>query len=131
MVNKARLIEQCKVYFKSKGFRKKNKTWLLDTNATVLCFNIQSSQWNADDYFINVGIVIKGIDAEPNTALGKWHVFQRIDTVGKTCDDIIKESYLWLVRHGDVDYLIVLSEKTYQERLPVVIMQSACDFLMI
>jgi hypothetical protein len=78
-----------------------------------------------------VGIVIKDIDADPNTALGKWHVFQRIDTVDKTYDDIIKESYLWLVRHGDVDYLKVLSKKTYQESLPVVVMQSACDFLMI
>ena len=124
------LIERCKEFYKTRGFRKKNCSWFNDTGLLIMCFNIQSSQWDPTDYYINVGIVLKGIDTKPQIALGTWHFMQRIDCTDRSCDEIINESYSWLIRHGNMDYLKKLCEANYHDRLPVMVLVDACNFLL-
>lgn len=94
-----------------------------------MCFNIQSSQWDDSGFYINVGIVIIGIDDYPKTALGKWHIFQRINEIDKTAIEICEASYNWLEKHCDLAYLKTLSNLEYKQRLPIVMTVSASDYL--
>ena len=50
MVAKNILLDACVTYFKLKGFKKENNTWLKFLSNTISCFNIQPSQWDSKDY---------------------------------------------------------------------------------
>lgn len=120
------LIDYVKPYLKSKGFKKKNKRWTKDIGEFTLCFYIEGSQWDKDDYYIRPGIFINELMSIP-TFYGDW--FTEIDQTTpeevmvkfeQWCDEwtnksLIKERYLkfieWdkrnpLERHraGVVDY---------------------------
>ena len=127
--NKEDFISKCKEYFKTRGFVRKHTTWLKHKDDLILCFNIQTSQWDSNDFYLNVGIVIKGIDETPQTTLGKWHVHRRISDVDKSSDDILREVDLWLSTHGNMDKLKHLSSLGDEERLPVLMWKSVIEYL--
>ena len=70
------LIDYVKPYLKSKGFKKKNKRWTKDIGEFTLCFYIEGSQWDKDDYYIRPGIFINELMSIP-TFYGDW--FTEID----------------------------------------------------
>lgn len=130
IADKEKLIELSKNHFKPKEYKKKGNSWFKYSADLISCFNIQTSQWDNKDYYVNVGIVIIGIDDNPETAPGKWHFQQRIDdTTGKSIEAMLSEVDLWLEKHSDIDYLSKIIKMDYHERLPVIVMQKAVDFL--
>lgn len=131
IVSKEKLIEASKAYFKKLGYKKKNNTWLKNLDDLISGYNIQTSQWDSNIYYINVGIVLIGIDREPQTAYWKWHFQQRIDHIDKSIDEILSESNLWLEKHSGLKYLRMLAKMDYDERLPVLATLQAISFLEI
>ena len=131
IIDKKQLIETSKNFFTPKAYKKKGNSWFKYSNDLIACFNIQTSQWDSKDYYINVGIVIMGIDDKPETALGKWHFHQRIDVTDKSAETILTEVDLWLEKHSDIDYLRKIAKMDYHERLPVVVMLKAIEFLSV
>ena len=122
------LLDACATYFKLKKFKKKNNTWLKFSSNTISCVNIQTSQWDSNDYYFNIGIVINGIDEKPKTALGSWHVSARISLNDKTIEDIFEEVDLWFEKHSDMNFLCGLAKMDYHARLPVLMTLQAIDF---
>lgn len=45
---------------KPEGFRRKRRTWRLDTPETVLVVNLQRSQWS-ETYYLNLGVLVKSM----------------------------------------------------------------------
>ena len=127
--DKKDFIIKCKEHFKTKGFIRKGTTWSKHKDDLILCFNIQTSQWDSNDFYLNVGIVVKGIDEKPQTTLGKWHVHQRINDLDKSSEDVLREVDLWFSSNGNVDKLRHLSKLSYEDRLPVIMWISAVEFL--
>ena len=46
------LIEYVKPYFKSKGFKKKGKRWVKETDEFTISFLIQGSSYSKEGYYI-------------------------------------------------------------------------------
>ena len=56
-----RLLSQ---FLRPEGFRKKGKSWYLDTPEVVVFVNLQRSQWGKT-YYLNFGALVKSIRNEP------------------------------------------------------------------
>lgn len=55
-MNKLEAIEIAKLELKKLGFKKTRNHWILLSSDYYIAFNIQGSQWNKDDYYINFSI---------------------------------------------------------------------------
>ena len=55
------LISYVKPYLKAKGFKKKNNRWTKDIGDFTLCFYIQGSCYNKEDYYIRPGVFINAL----------------------------------------------------------------------
>ncbi len=51
-----------KPVMKSAGFKKKGRTWYLETPETVCVLNLQMSPWGGGDFYINLGVLVKAIE---------------------------------------------------------------------
>ncbi|MGY3778079.1 DUF4304 domain-containing protein [Isobaculum melis] len=130
VVSKKELIKDATLFLKEKGFKKNKNTWLKFDTKVIAGFNIQSSYYDGETYYINVGIIIKGVDKKLITSPSHWHFSQRIDEVRKSTKDILSEGYNWIELHSDLEYLKILCSLDYQERLPIVVYKSVIDYFL-
>lgn len=65
------LIEYVKPYLKERGFKKKNKRWTKDIGEFTLCFYIQGSCYDKEDYYIRPGIFVNAL-MPTNLVYGHW-----------------------------------------------------------
>ena len=60
-LSETELIEFVKPYLKAKGFKKKNKRWMKQTDDFTISFLIQGSSYDKEDYYIRPGIFINDL----------------------------------------------------------------------
>ena len=65
-------------YLKAFGYRKNKSYWFLSNGELVYCVYVQSSQWDANDYYVEVGIAIEEI-VGPKPSVTRWHVRKRCE----------------------------------------------------
>ena len=65
-------------YLKAFGYRKNKSYWFLSNGELVYCVYVQSSQWDANDYYVEVGIAIEEI-VGPKPSVTRWYVRKRCD----------------------------------------------------
>lgn len=65
------LIEYVNPYLKARGFKKKNKRWMKETEDFTISFLIQRSSYDKDDYYIRPGIYINGL-MSTSVYYGHW-----------------------------------------------------------
>ena len=70
-MNKQDFLKQIKEPLKLRGFNKRNNYWYKKHNDIMICVNLQGSQWNRDDYYIELGLSYCDADASPPTVL-QW-----------------------------------------------------------
>ncbi len=70
-LSEAELIEFVKPYLKARGFKKKNKRWTKDIGEFTLCFYIQGSCYDKEDYYIRPGIFVNAL-MPTNLVYGHW-----------------------------------------------------------
>ncbi len=56
MINKKQIILEAKEKLKQLGFRKNKNYWYRYDNEWICCFCIQGSQWDRENYYINIGM---------------------------------------------------------------------------
>ena len=66
------LIAYAKAYLKQRGFKKKNKRWTKVVGNFILCFYIQGSCWDKDDYYIRPGIFIRSLENYDRSYYGQF-----------------------------------------------------------
>ena len=65
-------------YLKAFGYRKNKSYWFLSNGELVYCVYVQSSQWDANDYYVEVGIAIEEI-VGPKPSVTRWYVRKRCE----------------------------------------------------
>lgn len=55
-MKKVDFIAEIKPVLKKYGFRKKGNYWYRDDETALVCVCVQGSQWNRDDYYVEIGI---------------------------------------------------------------------------
>lgn len=71
-------LAQIFVDIHSIGYRKNKSYWFLSKAELVYCVYVQSSQWDANDYYVEVGIAIEEI-VGPKPSVTRWHVRKRCE----------------------------------------------------
>ena len=66
MIEKDCLLQSITPLLKQKLFKKKGNTWTLNLPETIIVFNIQISQFDSSNYYINIGSILKIIE-EPKS----------------------------------------------------------------
>lgn len=63
-------------YLKPFGYKKNKNYWFLSNGELVYCVYIQSSQWDDNDYYVEVGIAIaQAAGAKPSVT--RWYMRKR------------------------------------------------------
>ena len=77
---------------KEHGFRKTRATWRKDLGESIAVFNIQKSQWDSDDFYINSGLYYHAIGDEKSPTEYRCHIRNRIEIVdpGLAVDNAMK-----------------------------------------
>ena len=74
------MINDLRPLLKDRGYKKIRQNWYRDDDDLIIVFNIQNSYYDKDDYYINLGIIIKQIAADgEGICLSNCHLQQRID----------------------------------------------------
>ena len=72
-MTKSECISALKLPLKNLGYRKKGGYWYREENDIVHCVCVLGSQWNSEDYYIEMGIAIPNkVGHAPS--LGNWRV---------------------------------------------------------
>ena len=94
---KSKLLVELKPLLKGQQFRKKRTTWHRDLNEVIAVFNVQTSQWNTKDYYINIGVYLKALGHRTDPPEYECHVRCRIDPDGKSVAQIVDSAMRWLL----------------------------------
>ncbi len=57
-MKKSEFIDAIKPVLKNDGYRKKGSYWYQQNGELLLCINVQGSQWDKNDYYVNIGIAM-------------------------------------------------------------------------
>ena len=61
---------------KELGYRKCTNYWYRTANDLIFCINVQGSQWDKDDYYVEIGISFRD-DSIRNPSLLRWYCRHR------------------------------------------------------
>lgn len=57
-MNKEDFIQEIRSPLKALGFRKNGQYWYKTYNDLLLCINVQGSQWDKNDYYVEIGAAL-------------------------------------------------------------------------
>ena len=83
---------------KSHGFRKTNATWRKEQDESIAVFNVQKSQWDNDDFYLNVGLYFRAIGNENTPTENKCHIRKRLEHPDPGA--IVEEAMQWFSSWG-------------------------------
>lgn len=75
-MKKQEFIEEIAKIMKQQGFRKKGQYWFRNKSDYIECVCVQGSQWDKDDYYVNVGFA-EANDTWKNPTELHWHSIHR------------------------------------------------------
>ncbi len=92
---------------KSRKYRKNKLTWHKKTDdGLTVVFSIQKSQYGADVWYYNFGVIIDDLAERQSVSYSACHVLYRVDQyirgIMVTTGDIIQILDLWENRFGDM-----------------------------
>lgn len=75
-MDKLTFISQIKPILKQKNYRKNGNYWYKTVNDYICCINVQGSQWDKDDYYVQIGFSISA-DKHANPSIMQWYCSHR------------------------------------------------------
>jgi Domain of unknown function (DUF4304) len=125
-ITQIQLTDCLKPVLKKQGFKKTKTTWRKTTDDLIYVINIQGSQWNEEDYYINVAMYIRAIGEEENPPEYRCHIRSRIENEVYVCSSICEEVSDWFEKYGDIERLRILWRKS---ELPLMVTVNAQNYL--
>ena len=132
MIKKQTLINDLRPLLKDRGYKKIRQNWYRDDDDLIIVFNIQNSYYDKDDYYINLGIIIKQIAADgEGICLSNCHLQQRIDAKNDKGEFLTAEKYmrvldLWEQWYGSLKNLRI---RALEGKFPMICSAQAKTFL--
>lgn len=83
---KTEFIQAVKAPLKERGFRKKGQYWYKTQGEWIICFNVQGSQWDTNNYYVNLGAIPVSAN-DPTPPNYRWQIFMRCRNPKQTCPD--------------------------------------------
>lgn len=118
-IGKTELILEIAPILKSKGYKRKNTTWIKQTkdNNIYLVFNLQGSQYDKEIYYVNLGVYIRELGTKSSpTCISDCQMQERVDHEINTSGFIINITDKWEEWYGSYD---LIYEKVRKHRMPM------------
>ena len=131
MEPKKQLIYDLTVLLKAKKYKKNKQTWYKENDDLIVVFNIQNSCYS-DNYYINVGIIIKKLQKEhKGICITNCDIQERIPEKNKygsyvSAEVLIQALELWEKWYGEIKSLRI---KALEGKLPLQSTAEAISFL--
>lgn len=74
-MDKTTFISEVSKPLKEAGYKKTRNYWHKICNDLIFCINVQGSQWDRNDYYVEIGISL--LDNISNPSLLRWHCRHR------------------------------------------------------
>lgn len=126
MIPRDELIDQIKPVLKEKGFKKHNKTWVLDNSETAVVLNIQDSQFGGE-YYLNFGTYIKELGNVQIPSISACQIWNRINADFKTPMQVVDAIDLWIEWYGDLQKI---HKKISENKMPKTTHQSVFRYFL-
>lgn len=132
MGQKQTLIEELKPLMKENGYKKRGQTWHKENEDLIIVFNIQNSYYDKEEYYINLGIIIKALTSEGESAcITNCHMSTRVDKKNEKgllipAATLVRILKLWEEWYGDIRSLRI---KAIEGNLPIFCTAEAKTFL--
>lgn len=132
MGNKQELIERLSPMLKEKGYKKVKQTWHKQNSDLIIVFNIQNSSYSKEDYYINLGIIIKELmDEHDGICITNCQIQQRVPTTDTNGiilppEILLNILNLWEQWYGNLHSLRI---KAIEGKLPITSTGQAVSFL--
>lgn len=75
-MDKTAFLNEIKHPLKMMGYRKNKNYWYKSNKDFLYCINVQGSQWDTDDYYVEIGIAFQ-TSPKDNPTLLQWHCRHR------------------------------------------------------
>lgn len=80
-MTKDELVLGAKEFMKNKGYKKRNTTWVKQSDDDIsLVVNIQSSQYDKSIFYINLGVYIRSLGGKEVPSIRDCHMSERVNT---------------------------------------------------
>ena len=86
-------IECVAPILKKQSFRKTQATWRKDLGESIAVFNVQKSQWDGNDFYVNVGLYYHAIGDESSPSENRCHIRNRLEV--DTPDILAENAMAW------------------------------------
>lgn len=101
-MNKQIFLEIITQELKALGYKKNKNYWYKENNGYLMCINLQGSQWNKADYYVEFGISLPDTNIKYPTVY-QW--FCRHRCIGRAGDkNILPEDLLIFLSAAQRDY---------------------------
>lgn len=85
-MTKEELVSGAKQYMKNNGYKKRNTTWVKKCGDISVVVNIQSSQFDKEIFYINLGVYICSLGSKEFPLISDCHMMERVDTPVRSVD---------------------------------------------
>lgn len=102
LFTKSELLEEANKTLKNEGFKKSSNTWTKETDKMFLFFNVQTSQYDSEYFYINVGLSIKEVLKGGKLSILTANIFERIEYENKTLEKTMTESLAWYDNYDSI-----------------------------
>lgn len=75
-MNKTEFMSKIAPLLKNDGFRKKASYWYMERNGVLFCIFVQGSQWDKEDYYVELGIANSAVKKLTPT-ITEWYCRHR------------------------------------------------------
>lgn len=99
-MTKDELVLGAKQYMKEKGYKKRNTTWVKKDEDISVVVNIQSSQFDLGNFYINLGVYICSLGNKDFPSISDCHMLERINIAVTSVDSFIKIVDKWEQWYG-------------------------------
>ena len=100
MIEKDCLLQSITPLLKQKLIKKKGNTWTLNLPETIIVFNIQISQFDSSNYYINIGSILKIIEEPKSMTISSCHIWQRMNIEFDNAEQLVKMIDIWISWYG-------------------------------
>lgn len=111
---KDELLVAAKDFFKVRGYLKERNRWTKKTNGFILCFYIQGSQWDKNDYYVRPGVFIT--DLKQESAVPYGHFATEIRCYDNTIEKILTEAEMFLEKFSNKENIKEAAKQIQKNR---------------
>lgn len=124
------VIDNLRPFLKASNYKKRNLTWIKDTDQLVIIFAIHKSQFGTSKWYYEFGIGLKEISSKNITSINSCHIYYQIENMvsGKevSADMLIELIKKWESMYGNIEKLRLSALKG---NLPPLSNRSAVTYL--